>query len=116
MGTLVYAGSSEYSLDDRTLAHVKIAVAHALRHGEGFFLSWDRSTDEGSGRVSLWLAPAIPLAFRFAEPRSPKLSLPWLEALRRAAESEDGLRLFAEGTHDPDEPAARPAAPSAREA
>lgn len=101
MGTLVYAGTSEYSLDDRTLAHLKLTVAHTLRRGEGFFLSWERPREEGSGRVSLWLAPEVPLVFRFSEARAPRLSLPWLEVLRRAAESAQGVRLFTPETADP---------------
>ncbi|WP_054145169.1 hypothetical protein [Frigoribacterium sp. RIT-PI-h] len=67
MGTLRY-GAEAISMDDRTLGHVQRAMAGKLRNGEGFLLTWRLSPDEGSGRVSLWCAPGIPLAFRYDEP------------------------------------------------
>ena len=36
--------------------------------GVGFLLTWRLSPDEGSGRIGLWCAPGIPLAFRYDEP------------------------------------------------
>ncbi len=67
VGTLRY-GAEAISMDDRTLGHVQRALAGKLRNGEGFLLTWRLSPDEGSGRLSLWCAPGIPLVFRYDEP------------------------------------------------
>ncbi|WP_344751167.1 hypothetical protein [Gryllotalpicola koreensis] len=39
-GVLVYAGSESYEIEDRALAHVKIAITSNLRRNENFLLNW----------------------------------------------------------------------------
>ena len=45
----------------------------------------------GSGRISLWLDPSIPLQFRFDGSREPVLNRAWIEALASVAASTTGL-------------------------
>jgi hypothetical protein len=96
MGFLVYNGGSEFSFADRTLAHLKIAIAAKLRLKEGFLLSWRIPPEDGGGRVSLWLSPSIPLEFIFTEPTPPPLNRRWLEALARSSHGPRGMVVLDE--------------------
>lgn len=96
MGFLVYGGTQEYEFDDRTLAHLKVAITMKLRQQESFLMSWANPPERGSGRVSIWLSPAIPLAFRFAGSRSPTLSRIWLDVLADLSNTPRGLIVVSE--------------------
>lgn len=96
MGYLTYAGSSEYEFEDRSLAHLKVAVGMKLRRQESFFLSWSNSVERGSGRLSLWVSPSIPLAFRFSGSRSPDINPVWLEVLSELSHTPRGLIMISE--------------------
>ncbi|MFC4223032.1 DUF7882 family protein [Lysinibacter cavernae] len=96
MGYLIYGSSTEYEIEDRALAHLKVVIAAKLRRQECFFLNWTNEPDAGSGRVSLWLAPNIPLQFRFAGSRAPELNRLWIEVLADASNTPSGLQLFPE--------------------
>jgi hypothetical protein len=110
MGFLLYDGGARYRFDDRTLAHLKIAITSKLRLQEGFLLSWRVPADEGSGRVSIWLSPFIPLQFIFNEPTPPQLNRTWLEALARSSHGLRGMAVLSEdeaeivGEGDPIDP------------
>jgi hypothetical protein len=39
MGFLTYGGVQEYEFDDRTLAHLKVAITIKLRRQESFLMS-----------------------------------------------------------------------------
>ncbi|WP_437440952.1 DUF7882 family protein [Rathayibacter oskolensis] len=54
------------------LAHVKLALTAKLRRQESFLLSWPIAADQGSGRMSLWMAPTLPLQFQFSGSRPPR--------------------------------------------
>ncbi|MHA7985251.1 DUF7882 family protein [Rathayibacter sp. CAU 1779] len=95
MGALFYGGT-EYQFDDRTLAHLKIAIAAKLRLKEGFLVSWRAEPEDGGGRVSIWLSPAIALQFVFAEEDPPQLNRRWLEALARSSHGPRGLVVLTE--------------------
>lgn len=96
MGVLIYGHGSEYEFDDRVLAHVKVVVSAKFRRQESFLLSWSNDRDAGSGRVSLWLSPSIPLQFRFYGSRLPQLNPNWIEALFDLAHTPRGLVIIAE--------------------
>lgn len=96
MGSLIYATSQEFEFDDRTLAHLKAAISAKLRRQECFLLSWVNPPEHGSGRVSIWLSPSIPLVFRFSGSREPKLSQHWIAALSELAHTQAGLRMISE--------------------
>jgi hypothetical protein len=96
MGVLMYGpGASEIEIDDRLLAHVKVVVLSKLRRAESFTISWEIDAEQGSGRETIWIHPAIPLRFRFAGSRPPQLNRAWLDQLVRAANKGD-LRLTSE--------------------
>lgn len=96
MGLLVYDSSNEFTIDDRALAHLQLAIATKLRRGESFLLSWHTATENGSGRVSLWIAPSIPLQFIFFGSRQPQLNRVWLDVLTELSFTARGMLLVSE--------------------
>lgn len=97
MGTLYYGDSgTPIGIEDRALAHLKVAITTKLRRGESFTLSWRHTEDQPRGRSTLWLHPSIPLRFVFDEPESPELSRSWIEELMRSANSTGGVQLIPE--------------------
>ncbi len=95
MGTLFYADQA-IDMDDRTLAHVKIAIVTKLRRGESFTLSWTHADDQPVGRTTIWMHESIPLRFEFAEAESPVLHREWVEQILRSANTTGGIQLTAE--------------------
>lgn len=97
VGRLVYnAAAHPVDIDDRTLSHLQIVIMSKLRRGESFMLNLARGTDEGSGRRTLWLNPAVPLGFDFYSDRGHRINRAWLDALMISANSPDGLRILPE--------------------
>ncbi|QAY72333.1 hypothetical protein ET445_02260 [Agromyces protaetiae] len=97
MGTLYYGDSgTPIGIEDRALAHLKVAITTKLRRGESFTLSWVHPEGDPLGRSTLWLHPAIPLRFVFNEAQRPELSRPWVEELMRSANSTGGIELVPE--------------------
>lgn len=96
MGYLVYNDRAQYRFDDRTLSHLKIAITSKLRLQEGFLLSWRVAPEDGGGRISIWLSPAIQLQFLFNEPVPPPLNPKWLESLSRSSHGTRGMVVMTE--------------------
>jgi hypothetical protein len=96
MAQLIYGSESSYEFDERTLAHLKVAIALKLRMRESFLLNWAVPSDLGSGRRSLWLSPDVPLTFRFRESDPPQLNRVWLDALSRSAQGVRGMTVMGE--------------------
>lgn len=96
MGYLVYGTGAEYEVDDRALAHLKIAIVAKLRLQESFLLNWTIPPEQGSGRVSLWISPGIPLQFRFSGSKPPELDRVWIDAMSRSSHGVRGMVLMAE--------------------
>lgn len=96
MGELIYGAETSYPMEDRTLSHVKAAVGAKLRRQESFYLSWVVPASNGSGRVSLWLSPAIPLQFHFLGNTSPTLNPIWVRALELTSVSDRGMIVLPE--------------------
>lgn len=96
MGILVYGHGVEHRIDDRVLAHLQLVTASKLRRNESFMLGWHTRTDEGSGRVSLWMSRAIPLQFIFFGSRQPQLNRTWLDVLTELAFTPRGLVVISE--------------------
>lgn len=92
----MYGGAQEYEFDDRTLAHLKVAITLKLRRQESFLMSWTNPVERGGGRVSIWLAPTIPLSFRFSGSRSPRLNNTWLSVLNDLSNTPRGLVVVSE--------------------
>lgn len=97
MGKLIYGPSDrELEINDRALAHLKIVTLSKLRRGESFALSWAHGANNGSGRSTLWLHPAISVQFVFNENHKPALDRQMIEQLIAAANSPEGVNLHAE--------------------
>src|SRR5690606_27277055 len=97
MGYLLYGRpAEEIEIEDRALAHVKIVVIAKFRRGESFAFSFEHDANDGLGRSTLWMNPAIPLRFKFNGSRQPTINRDWLEQLVVSANSVDGLRLIPE--------------------
>lgn len=90
MGTLTYDGR-RLEFEDRLLVHLQVVIVQRFRRGSGFAMSWVRSVAIGSGRSTIWLTPAIPLAFDFRHARIPAISPDWLHRLTESAASGTGL-------------------------
>ncbi len=113
MGSMTYGWETErFEFDDRVLAHLRVVIVTKLRRRESFTFTWNLPAMSGSGRVSLWMDPAIPLQFRFSGGREPALNRAWIEALASVAASTTGLIPLPEP--DPGTPAADPQVPTAK--
>lgn len=99
MGTFFY-GKDGYAieLEDRALAHLKVAILSLLCAGRSFELCLRRSIEAGSGRESLWMCPSSEIRFHFASPRPPHLSEPWVHAILATAGTPTGMRVVEEPT------------------
>jgi hypothetical protein len=94
MGKLIYGRGGVIDVEDRLLAHLKMAIVAKLRRDEKFTLSWVH--ENGTGRSTIWVHPAIPLHFKFDGSRQPVLNRAWIDALLVSANSTGGLQLVAE--------------------
>ena len=99
MGKFIYNSSlREIEIDDRTLAHLRVAILNKLRRSESFAMTWDHGVENGSGRTTFWLHESVPLQFVFSGNRPPKLNRLWVEQLLLTANSSAGLQAVAEPT------------------
>lgn len=96
MGFMMYDGVNEFEFDDRVLAHLKFAIGIKLRRQESFFLNWTNEPDQGSGRVSIWISPTIPVMFRFSGSRPPMLNQQWVQLLVDLASTPRGMTVVRE--------------------
>lgn len=96
MGQLIYGPGTVYEMDDRTLAHVKVAVVTKLRRQETFLLSWSHPVEHGSGRVSLWISVMVPLQFQFSGSRPPVINRAWAMAMMETSHSDRGVVVVSE--------------------
>ena len=79
MGQFIYGGaaSSAYTIDDRTLAHLEVAIA-----------------------TEFWMHPAIWMEFRIDDPAVTRpLNPAWIAAMVALASSDRGLSLIREPQH-----------------
>lgn len=92
MGKLIYHSEISMDFEDRVLAHLQIVIGTKLRRGESFIFSW---RVDGAGNT-LWLAPGIPLHFKYDGSRLPPINHAWIKALTASANSAGGLHLIPE--------------------
>jgi len=92
LGTLTYDSAVTVTFDDRMLAHLQVVVWAKLRRGEQFSFTWAEGQPAEQARTSVWIAPSIPLAFRYDGTDVPEIDQRWIDALMRAANSAGGLR------------------------
>lgn len=99
MGKILYGVHGiEIELEDRAMAHLQAVVATKLRRGEGFFLNWKDDLSVGDGHSAAWIAPNVPLFFKYYGSKSIELNRQWLELMTMGANSNGGLQLGDEPT------------------
>jgi hypothetical protein len=96
MGRLIYGDTMTVEFDDRVLAHLQIVIGAKLRRGESFYFSWRDDARTGDGQTTLWIHPALQVAYKFYGGLRPDINQAWVEALIRTANSPGGLRLLPE--------------------
>lgn len=96
VGTIQYGGGSEIHIDDRALAHLKVAISTKLRRNESFTLSWKHPEADAPGRSTIWLHPSIPLRFVADDAETPQLNAKWVQTLMIEASSSSGISLVDE--------------------
>ena len=108
LGKLLYGDSArEIEFDDRVLAHLQIVIGAKLRRHECFFFSWKDDPIVGNGRSSVWIAPSIPLFFKFSALARPTINREWLEELTVSSNNAQGLYLSSEPGEDTPAPRSR---------
>lgn len=95
MGSITYDGIV-IPFEDRLLTHLQIVIVQKFTKHESFLMSWKDSNSVGDGRASIWLAPTIPIYFKFLGGRVPTINEQWLITLGKSAESSTGLIVTAE--------------------
>jgi hypothetical protein len=107
LGTLFYGSDRQaVDLDDRTLAHLQLAVVTKLRRHEGFSLTWRDDQPSGQGRSVIWVHESIPLHFVYAGSRIAAVNRAWVSSLLESAATTGGMRIVPEPTELPSAPAA----------
>lgn len=97
MGFLYYGNNSyAINIDDRPLAHLKIAILSMLRAGKSVAFSFDRATDLGSGRETLWISPSSDVRFLFHGSRAPRINEQWVRSIIASSNAATGMRLVTE--------------------
>ncbi|HWL02343.1 MAG TPA: ATP-dependent DNA ligase [Microbacteriaceae bacterium] len=91
MGKFIYGATSvDVAIDDRTLAHLRVAITTKLRRNESFM--FDVEVGGGHGRRSFWIHPAVPIQFHFATPTT-NLNRAWIEQMILIASGASGLEI-----------------------
>jgi hypothetical protein len=97
MGYLAYGDDKHpIEIEDRALAHLKIAILSLLRANKSVAFSYTRSVSEGSGRETLWLNPMSQIRFHFNGSRPPRINDAWVRAILATASASTGLLLIPE--------------------
>jgi hypothetical protein len=101
MGSFHYSLGLSADFDDRLLAHLQLVLGAKLRRGESFYFTWNEDHLDGHGRTTIWLHPALPIAFQYLGSRSVMLNKEWLEVLSTSANSSSGLHVLPEPAATP---------------
>jgi len=100
VGKFIYgAMATSVEVEDRTLAHLRMAIMNKLRRAEPFM--FDVDAGDGTGRRSFWMHPSVPLQFHFYGSRVPQLNRTWIEELILAASGPAGLVILPEPPEQP---------------
>ncbi len=103
MGKFIYGQLVSAEFEDRLLAHLEVVITSKLRRGEGFLFSWKEEGAASASRTSIWVAPSLPIVYKYSGGRPPSINRTWIELLSQSASSSAGLRVLpepAERHHD----------------
>src|SRR4051812_24440884 len=92
----MYGAKITVDFDDRVLAHLQTVIAAKVRRGEAFMFTWIDDDATGDGRTTVWIAPTVPMGFKFFGKRSPRINRAWVESLMLSANSVAGLHIMPE--------------------
>jgi hypothetical protein len=96
MGILTYSRDAvAVYLDDRTLAHLHIAMAAKLREGSAFVITGLASIARNA-RDAVVIEPRSPLQLTYTERADLSLNPRWLDAIRAASAKSLGIVLVSE--------------------
>ena len=90
MGSLKFDGN-RVEFDDRTLAHLQIAVVHRLRRQESVLVSWLDALGDGDGRSAVFLHPTLPISFDFDRAEITGIDREWVQRLLADAGGRSGV-------------------------
>ena len=96
MGILFYGSGAGIQIDDRTLEHLRIAMAVRLRRGDSFMVSLPIDEPGIGSRRNLWTSPAVPLHFVSSGSRMPSLNRLWIQAMGESEDSTGTLTVMPE--------------------
>lgn len=96
MGTLFYGNSAGIHVDDRTLEHLRLAMAVRLRRDESFMVSLPVEELGSGSRRNLWVSAAVPLQFVSSGSRVPTLNRLWIQAMGESEDSTGTLTVMPE--------------------
>jgi hypothetical protein len=82
-----------FEFDDELLAHVQALLTAKLKRNEPFFMWWSLPREQGSGRVSLWMHPSVPVMFEFRRVARYQLEGQLLNELALGSASAFGLDM-----------------------
>lgn len=103
MGKFIYGASGvSVDLDDRVLAHLRVAIMTKLRRNEAFM--FDVEVGGGNGRRTFWIHPSVPIQFHFFGSRPPRLNRAWVEEMLVLSSGATGLSIPPEPREANDEP------------
>lgn len=85
---------NQYEFDSVVLAHLKVVVVHKLRRREAFYLNWPRGVSQGSGRMSIWISPDVPISFDVPELTKQQWHPEWVEEMIEAANTDSGVDVL----------------------
>ena len=96
MGTLFYGNCAGIHVHDRTLEHLRLAMAVRLRRDESFMVSLPVEELGAGSRRNLWVSSAVPLQFVSSGSRTPSLNRLWIQAMGESEASTGTLTVMPE--------------------
>ncbi|WP_441328005.1 DUF7882 family protein [Leucobacter tardus] len=99
VGILHYA-TQAFDFNDVVLAHLRFVVVQKIRKRESFYVNWTRDPGVGSGRVSIWVSPEIPLAFYMPELAEKDWHPEWVAQMMEEGNSVHGITVRGISTKD----------------
>jgi hypothetical protein len=99
VGKFIYGPDGfEIEIEDRMLAHLRIAMLTKLRRNESFSFSWRTDDLDGGGRHSVWIHPQSTIHFHFFDSQPPAMNRAWIKGMIQTANDGD-LHLTEESAH-----------------
>jgi hypothetical protein len=99
VGILHYS-SQAFEINDVALAHLRLVVNQKIRKRESFYVNWIREPSAGSGRVTIWVSPDLPIAFHVPELSKADWHPEWVQQMLEEGHSSHGISVRGIGNMD----------------